>query len=138
MSGWLLDTNVLSELRKGRRCDPGVSQWFATTEDMDLFTSVLVLGEIRKGVERIRTTDPSQAEALEQWLQRTSEAYADRILPVDEIVADQWGRLGVCQPLPVLDALLAATALCHDLTLVSRDTRGFRTTGLRLLNPFSK
>jgi len=138
MIGWLLDTNILSELRKGRRCDPGVSQWFARIDDVELFTSVLVLGEIRKGIERIRTTDPSQARALEKWLQAISEDYADRILTVDERVADQWGRLGLRQPLPVLDALLAATALCHDLTLVTRDARGLQAAGFQVLNPFSK
>jgi len=138
VSGWLLDTNVLSELRKGRRCDPGVSQWIARAEDSELFLSVLVLGEIRKGIERIRTVDPSQAQVLEAWLRATSQEHADRILPVDERVADQWGRIGLSQPLPVLDALLAATAFCHDLTLVSRDTRGFRNARIRLLNPFSK
>ena len=138
MSGWLLDTNVLSELRKGRRCDPGVSHWFAGANDAELFTSVLVLGEIRKGIERIRATDASQAKALERWLQSITVDFSDQILPVDERVADQWGRLGLQQSLPVLDALLAATALCHDLTLVSRDTRGFVNTGARTLNPFSK
>lgn len=138
MSGCLLDTNVLSELRKGRRCDPGVNQWFVSVDDTELFTSVLVLGEIRKGIERIRPTDPSQARVLEKWLKETSEDYVDRILTVDERVADQWGRLGLNQPLPVLDALLAATALCHDLTLVSRDTRGFQAAGIQVLNPFSQ
>jgi predicted nucleic acid-binding protein len=137
MSGWLLDTNILSELRKGRHCDAGVNVWFAGIDDGFLFTSVLVLGEIRKGIERIRMTDASQARVLEKWLQATIDNYADRILPVDERIAEQWGRLGIRQSLPVVDALLAATALCHDLTLVSRDTRGFLNAGIRTLNPFS-
>jgi toxin FitB len=138
MSGWLLDTNILSELRKGRRCDPGVSQWFAAIDDAEVFTSVLVLGEIRKGIEHIRAADPSQARVLEKWLLTISEDYADRILTIDQRIADQWGRLGLRQPLPVLDALLAATAICHELTLVSRDVRGLGSSGIRVLNPFSK
>lgn len=137
MSGWLLDTNVLCELRKGRRCDSGVARWFESADDAELYTSVLVLGEIRKGIERIRMKDSSQALSLEKWLQTISDNYADRILPVDETIADQWGRLGIRQPLPVLDALLAATAICHDLVLVSRDTRGVSRTGVRVLNPFA-
>jgi toxin FitB len=137
MKRWLLDTNVLSELRKGRRCDRGVAQWFDAAADTDLYTSVLVLGEIRKGIERIRGADPSQAEALEKWWSGLRDNYADRILPVDEEVADEWGRLGLRQPLPVLDALLAATAIRHDLTLVSRDIRAFGAARVQVLNPFS-
>ena len=138
MSGCLLDTNVLSELRKEQRCDPGVRQWFEETDEEDLFTSVLVLGEIRQGVERIRLHDPAQARALEKWLLWVSTEFADRLLPVDEKVADQWGRLGLQQPVPILDAFLAATALVHGLTVVSRDEEGFRNTGVRVVNPFSR
>ena len=138
MSGWLLYTNILSELRKGHRCDAGVIKWVLRIDDEALFTSVLVLGEIRNGIERLRIPDEPQALALEQWLLTICNDYADRILHVDQRIAEQWGRLGVRQPLPVVDALLAATALCHDLTLVSRDTRGFLNAGVRYLNPFSK
>ena len=138
MSGFLLDTNVLSELRKESRCDPGVRDWMEHAVAEDLFVSVMVLGEIRRGIERIRIRDQNQARALEKWLQSLTTESADRILPVDERVADQWGRLGLRQPVPLLDAFLAATALVHDLTVVSRDEDGFRNTGVRLLNPFSK
>ena len=100
--------------------------------------SVLVLGEIRQGVERIRMRDQNQARALEKWLQNLSIEFTDRILPVDERVADQWGRLGLRQPVPTLDAFLAATALVHRLTVVSRDEAGFRNTGVGIINPFSK
>jgi toxin FitB len=136
MSGFLLDTNVLSELRKQQRCDAGVRKWFEEAASEELFVSVLVLGEIRQGIERIRLRDPAQARTLEKWLRWISTAFADRLLPVDEKVADRWGRLGLEQP--VLDALLAATALAHDLTVVSRDEDGFRNTGVRVTNPFSK
>ena len=138
MNGYLLDTNVLSELRKGGRCDAGVQQWFNQVSAEELFISVLVLGEIRQGIQRIRQRDHSQALVLERWLHSVSNDFADRVLPVDEEVADQWGRLGIRQPLPVLDALLAATAIAHDLTLVSRDEDGFNNTGVNVINPFSK
>jgi len=137
MSGFLLDTNILSELRKQNRCNAGVQKWFIETADADLFISVLVLGEIRQGIERIRPRDRPQALALEQWLQSISTTFADRILPVDERVADQWGRLGVRQPLPLLDALLAATALVHDQTLVTRNVGDMAHTGIKWINPFS-
>lgn len=138
MSGFLLDTNVLSELRKEQRCNPAVRHWMDGTVAEELFVSVLVLGEIRQGIERIRTRDQKQANALENWLLGLSTEFADRILPVDKKVADRWGRLGVQQPVPALDALVAATALVHGLTVVSRDEVGFRNTGVQVLNPFAK
>src|SRR6266536_1439696 len=119
MSGFLLDTNILSELRKESHCDAGVRRWFEEAVSEELFVSVLVLGEIRQGIERIRVRDQSQARALEKWLRWISTEFADRLLAVDEKVADQWGRLGVRQPVPILDAFLAATALARDLVVVS-------------------
>ena len=89
MSGYLLDTNILSELRKARRCDPAVRDWIEQTVAEELFVSVIVLGEIRRGIERIRSRDQDQAQALESWLQRLSIGFANRILLVDERVADQ-------------------------------------------------
>lgn len=138
MPGWLLDTNVLSELRKGSDCDARVRKWLESVSDEEFFVSVLALGEIRQGIERIRRRDPAQARALEKWLNRIQTDYADRILPVDEKIADQWGRLGISQPLPVIDAYMAATALAHDLIVVTRDESGFRRTGAATLNPFSQ
>jgi hypothetical protein len=114
-----------------------VQRWFAEAAAEDLFVSVLVLGEIRQSIERIRLRDRPQAQALEKWLRWISTEFADRLLPVDERVADQWGRLGAQQPLPLLDALLAATALVHDLTLVTRNLDDLARTGVRVLNPFS-
>jgi predicted nucleic acid-binding protein len=136
MNGFLLDTNVLSELRKGTRCDANMRRWFATIAAEELFISVLVLGEIRKGIERIRPRDPHSAFSLEKWLCSLTVDYADRLLPVDQNVADKWGQLGLTQPIPVIDALLAATALVHDLTMVTRDEDGFRNTGAHVINPF--
>ena len=138
MSGCLIDTNVLSELRKEKRCDAGVRQWFEDAAEDELFISVLVLGEIRQGIERIRPRDPAQARALENWLLWVATKFSDRLLAVDEKVADKWGRLGLQQPIPILDAFLAATALVHDLTVVSSDEDDFRNTGVSVLNPFSK
>jgi predicted nucleic acid-binding protein len=86
MSGLLLDTNILSELRKGSHCDAGVRNWVESITAEEMFVSVLVLGEIRQGVERIRMRDQNQARALEKWLQSISTEFADRILPVDERV----------------------------------------------------
>ena len=107
---FLLDTNVISEVRKGGRCNGRVAAWFAGVRDADLFISVIVTGEIRKGVERLRRRDPRQAETLERWLEEIVQSYADRVPPIDARVADAWGRLGAVRPVPVIDGLLAATA----------------------------
>lgn len=138
MSGFLLDTNILGELRKEERCDEGVRRWVEGTPAEAMFVSVVVLGEIRRGVERIRLRDPKQARELEKWLHGIPTGFSDRVLPVDERVADQWGRIGSGRPVPPLDAFLAATALVHDLTVVTRDADCFRNTGARVLNPFSQ
>ena len=134
--GWLIDTNVLSELRKGSRADPAVTSWFDGTKDVELYTSVLVLGEIRRGVESIRRRDQTAAVALELWLLRTIEVFVDRVLPIDAATTDRWGRLNVPDPIPTIDGLLAATALERDLVLVTRNTKDVESTGVRSLNPF--
>jgi toxin FitB len=133
---YLLDTNVVSEIRKGARADAAVMTWFNDVNDEDLHLSVLVLGELRQGVERLRARDAASAERLDRWLRRLAEGYAGRILSVDEPVAQLWGRLNVPDPLPAVDGLLAATALVHDLTLVTRNTKDVARSGARLLNPF--
>lgn len=133
---FLLDTNVLSELRKGKRADPHVAAWFADVPQEDLFLSVLVAGELRQGVERLRRRDLDGAERLDRWLVALLEGYADRILPVDLLTAELWGRLNVPDPLPAVDGLLAATAITHDLTLVTRNGRDVARTGVRLVDPF--
>jgi len=133
---WLLDTNVLSELRKGVRANAGVRSWFAQATDAEVFTSVMVLGEIRRGIESVRRRDSIAALALEQWLLRLTETFADRVLAVDADVADRWGALNVPDPVPTVDGLLAATALVHDLTLVTRNVRDVERTGVRSFDPF--
>jgi hypothetical protein len=137
MSGHLLDTNVVSETRKGRRINPNVLAWFESVEDDGLFLSVLVIGEIRKGIEKARSKDPVKARALELWLHGLEKRYGDRVLPITPTVADQWGRLSAIRPLPTVDGLLAATALVHDLTLVTRNVADVAHTGVVLLNPFN-
>jgi len=134
---YLLDTNVISELRKGRRCDPGVAAWMAQVEPDDLYLSAVTLGEIRKGVEKIRRRDLAAAAVLEDWLGQVVATHAERILPVDEGVADRWGRLGAPDPIPVLDGLLAATAQVHGLTLVTRNLKDVERTGVPCQNPFA-
>jgi predicted nucleic acid-binding protein len=132
---WLIDTNVLSELRKGVRAHAGVRAWFAGAQEGELFTSVLVLGEIRRGIESIRRRDAASALALEQWLDRLAIDFADRVLPVDARVADRWGSLNLPDPIPTVDGLLAATALVHELVLVTRNVRDVERSGVRLLDP---
>ncbi len=134
---YLVDTNVVSELRKGWRCNPGVASWFAEVSSTEIYLSALTVGEIRKGIENIRRRDQPTAEALEAWLRDLVAAHSDRILPVDESVAEQWGRFNVPDPLPVLDSLLAATASVHGLTLVTRNVKHVERTGVDCLNPFS-
>lgn len=134
---WLLDTNVLSELRKGPRADAGVRDWFDKAVDRDLFTSVLVVGELRRGVESIRRRDRGAADGLAQWLESLVERFGDRLLPIDTAVANRWGELNVPDPFPTVDGLLAATALVHDLTLVTRNVRDVARTGVRLFDPFT-
>lgn len=135
--GFLIDTNVLSELRKHGRCNAGVQAWFAGVATDQLYVSVIVTGEIRRGVELLKRRDPVAAVALEDWLTRLQLALGTRLLPVTAGIAQCWGRLGVPDPLPVADGLIAATALVHDLTLVTRNTRDMGRTGARLLDPFT-
>ena len=134
---YLLDTNVISELRKGDRCDANVLDWYTGVEDVDMFLSVLVLGEMRRGIERIRKRDPRQTAVLERWLEEVALRFAGRILPVDDRIAGAWGRTYYVRNVPVVDALLAATAKVHDLTLVTRNVSDVEGLGAKVLNPFS-
>jgi predicted nucleic acid-binding protein len=135
--GFLLDTNVVSELRKGQRCDRGVAAWFADVEPEDVYLSVVTIGELRKGIENIRRRDAPSADSLEKWFQGLVTTHRDRILPIDQGIAEVWGRFNVPDPLPVIDGLIAATAQVHNLTLVSRNLEDVSRTGVACLNPFS-
>ncbi len=133
---FLIDTNVISEIRKGPRCDEQVAAWYAKVEDAELYLSVLVLGEIRKGIEWARPRDPAKAEALERWLGAVEQGFGSRILPIDRAVADEWGRMSAPRPIPTIDGLLAATAKTRGLTLVTRNAGDVRGLGAKVLNPF--
>ncbi len=132
----LLDTNVLSELRKGTSANARVRAWFSGVSAEQIYLSVLVVGELRRGIERVRSKDPGQAVALERWLRRVTTDHAERILPVDGPVAELWGRLTAKRPGSVIDTLMAATALAHGLVLVTRNVKDVAWTGVDYLNPF--
>lgn len=133
---YLLDTNVISELRKGERANPNVSSWFGGLADEEIYLSVLTIGEIRRGVESVRRRDPDSAAALDSWLARLNEAHRDRILPIDRAIAEEWGRMNVPDPLPVIDGLLAATAKVLGLTLVTRNVADVAGADVDLFDPF--
>jgi len=132
---FLLDTVVLSETTK-RRPNPDVIAWLAAQTDATLFLSVLSLGEVEAGIERTRRSEPAFADALEAWLQATQAQFAGRILPFDLEAALIWGRLTVKVGYSGVDTQLAASALQHDLTVVTRSVRHFVETGVRVMNPF--
>jgi toxin FitB len=136
---YLVDTDVIREIRKGERAHDGVREFFevASRDAIPLYLSVVSMGELRIGVERLRHRgDIKQADLLERWLRRVTQSYADAILPFDEETAHVWGRLRVPNPENPLDKQIAATALIHDLTVVTRNTEHFAPTGVRLKNPF--
>ena len=134
--GYLLDTNVVSELRKGSRCDPKVRGWHDALESDSQWISVLVLGEIRQGVERLRSKDPVSAAHLEKWLEGLAKGYSSRILPITAEIADRWGVLNSGNPVAYVDGFLCATALVHNLTLATRNVKDVSRTGASYVNPF--
>ena len=134
---YLVDTNVISELRR-REPNPNVVEWFEQRPSTALFLSVLTLGEIRKGIELV--VDSKRKLRLLDWLEvELPKFFAGRTLPVDFAVADRWGRLQADaeRPLPAIDSLLAATALHHNLRVVTRNARDFAFPGLEVINPWS-
>ena len=137
-SGYLLDTNVVSELRKGKRADTHVQAWFEAHVAEQLWLSVLVVGELRRGVELLRRRDAQAGELLSDWLHTVTTDFGDRILPVTIEVAERWAMINVPDPLPVIDGLVAATALERDLVLVTRNTGDVARTGVPVLNPFTR
>jgi predicted nucleic acid-binding protein len=136
---YLVDTDVISEARKQSKADPGVTGFFAAAAaDQPVFLSVVSLGELRRGVELIRRRgDHPQAERLEAWLTLVLTEYADRVLPFDADAAQLWGHLRAPNPEPAIDKQIAAIALLHNLTVVTRNTPDFAATGVRLHNPFA-
>ena len=134
---YLIDASVISEVRKGARCNPHVAGWYETIDDASIYLSVLVLGEIRRGIERSRVNDPARARALESWLVAIAKSFTDRILPVDQTVADEWGRMSAKRSVSTVDALLAATAKVHQMTLVTRNISDVADLGAEILDPFA-
>jgi predicted nucleic acid-binding protein len=133
---YLLDTNVLSEVRKGSNTHPAVRKWWSETDFLEIHVSVMVLGEIRQGVERLSGKNPQQAQEIERWLQSITITLGARLLVVNHKIADVWGRMGVNRTLPLVDSILAATAVAHELTLVTRNTKDIQDSGVSYLNPF--
>jgi len=132
---YLVDTVTWSELRK-RQPNSGVIDWFRSSEPSDLFVSVMTLGELERGVARQMSVDPVFAKRLGNWLDETKALFADRTLSVTLPIALEWGRLSLRMLNAGTDLLIAATALEHDLTVVTRNVRHFDGTGAKVLNPF--
>ena len=136
---YLIDTNVISEARKGSKANRGIKRFFqqAAADDVPVFISVVTVGELRRGVESVRHRgDDRQAEKLEKWLEDLLAEFRDCILEFDTDTAQLWGLLRVPHPENALDKQIAATALIHDLTVVTRNDRDFIATGVALMNPF--
>ena len=132
---FLLDTNIISELRKRDRAHPNVARWVALTPAEEIGTSVIVLAEIRRGIELKRRRDPEQARSLDRWFGQMRRRLGDRVLSVDGPIADAWAVLGI--PMPLIDGLLAATVKVHGLTLVTRNVDDFVRTSVSVVDPFS-
>lgn len=135
MNGYLVDTNVLSELRRPRPVLP-VVEWLKSTPSEGLFLSVLTVGELCRGANLLRTRDQTAAAALDRWIGQLRLQFENRILPVDLAVAETWALLCARQPLPAIDGLIVATARAHGLTVVTRNTLDFERAEVPVLNPF--
>src|ERR1700675_3873845 len=133
---FLIDTVTLSELRRHER-DPTVVAWFERQRTTDLFLSVISIGEIERGIARQRTTDPGFADALAAWLDRVLALYGERVVPFDLGTARRWGALSAALGNDSTDLMIAATALEHGLTVVTRNRSDFEPTGAAVLDPFS-
>ncbi len=133
--GYLFDTNVLSEVNR-RQPDARVLAFVRGISNEDAFISVLTIGDLRRGAVLRRRTDADHADRLNAWIASIEAGYGPRILPVDLPTARLWGELASDRPRPAVDALIAATAMVHGLTLVTRNTRDFADTGVALVNPW--
>ena len=135
---YLIDTNVISESRKGKKANLGVREFWRTIDPDSVYLAVQTIGEIRRGVESIKSRgDLVQSKVLEQWLDQVINNYGDRILAFDEDCAQIWGRLMSPHKVNPIDKQIAAIGLFHGLTVVTRNTSDFDGTGVRLMNPFS-
>jgi toxin FitB len=132
----LIDTNIISEIQKGRNGNVEVQRWYEGVDRHDIFVSVLVVGELKIGIERLRRRNAEQAQVLEQRMKRLEILMGERILPVTQAIVERWAQYNVPDPIPVIDGLIAATAAEHDLILVTRNVKDIERTGVRYLNPF--
>ena len=138
---YLIDTDVISELRKKETTNPGVVAFFkeVSSSDAPLYLAAVTIGELRRGVELVRYRgDAKQAQMLERWLDALLADFGDSVLAFDADVAQVWGRLRVPHPENPLDKQIAATALIHDLVLITRNVKHFSATGVKLFNPFAE
>jgi len=136
--GFLIDTNVLSELRKASKMDHNVRKWFDAVPSDEIYLSTLTVGEVRHGIELLRRRDPKAAIRLESWLNEVQKNTGDRILPITNEISEQWGYFGVADPVSVIDGLIAATAMVHGHILVTRNVRDIEQTGVNFINPFNQ
>lgn len=130
----LLDTSTISELRAGR--DANVAAWAEASDRRGWYLSVLTLGEIRKGVEKVRPRDPERAAAFDRWLEALYRQFAGRLVKIDAAIAEEWGRLNAGDPRPTVDSLIAASARVRGLAVVTRNTADFESLGVSLVNPW--
>lgn len=133
---YLLDTNVISEFRKAERCNPHVRRWQNSVAHEETFLSVIVMGELRQGIEKQREKDVTGARKLDIWFNSIRAAYSKQILPVTSEVCHIWGSNSLLWPLHTADALIAATAMERDLTVVTRNEHDFQQCGVDFINPF--
>ena len=133
---YLLDTNVISEIQKGSSCHEAVREWWSAIDISEVYLSVLVPGEIQHGIEKLLSKDPSRARRYESWLNSIIQGFEGRILAFDLDTARVWGTMTSKRTLPLVDGLLAATAVAHNLTLVTRNTKDIKGIGVNYLNPF--
>jgi predicted nucleic acid-binding protein len=134
----LLDTNVVSELRKGERANAGVTEWHRQRDKRELFLSVITIAELRRGIALIRRRDEPQAAALDRWCTVIERGFSrvGHLLTIRPAEANAWGELSAIRPLQIMDAFLAATALTHNLTLVTRNEAHFSHLTITVENPF--
>ena len=135
---FLLDTGVISELRKCDRAHPNVARWVTRTPVEEIGTSVIVLAEIRRGIELKRRTHPDAAKALDRWFAQMRKGLADRVLPIDEPITEAWALMSISHSLPLIDGLLAATAKVRGLMLVTPNIEDTAETGVAAFDPFSE
>jgi predicted nucleic acid-binding protein len=133
---FLIDTNVISEVRRGGRANTGARRWMNDVDPETTFTSVIVFGELIRGVELVKRRDLIQSAVLARWVRGIRDGFGTRVLPVDERVMETWARISVPNPLKGLDGLIGATALVHSLVVVTRNVSDFQKAGVPVLNPF--